>query len=198
MPYRDRVVTVDDTGLTIGAHRTTGRARRVPFHEIQDVRLIRLGALTGRNRLVGISPGRPRTYFHWDRHRRNQDLPGSKLDIGRWVRIGLTPARPSTTVLRADPEPTSTRTEWGTAHEPDARRAPQRQRPCEQRTAGSRQLHRRMAPRSTGPLPHPSDGRSTHVSTRALRQLGQFSGHHGPVGVGQVHPAALSGAGSNR
>jgi len=88
--YEDSVVVVDETGVTIKNGRRPGAATRIPFAEIRRARLMDLRVGTGRYRLVGISPGRPFHFFHWDRHRATKRLAVS-LDTGRWIKRAITP-----------------------------------------------------------------------------------------------------------
>jgi protein-L-isoaspartate O-methyltransferase len=108
--YRDQLMSIDNEAITIDRHTVTGRGRRIPFAAIQRARPIRLQFLTGRHQLVGVSPGRPRTYFHWDRNRGRKRC-GIELDLGRAVRIGLTPEDPDTVLKliapRLDPPRTT-------------------------------------------------------------------------------------------
>lgn len=111
--YRDRIMSIDNEAITVDRYTLTGRPRRIPFEAIHRARPIRLRFLTGRHQLIGISPGRPRTYFHWDRYRGHKRV-GIELDLGRAIRIGLTPEDPDTVLKLIAPrlEPPQTTTTW--------------------------------------------------------------------------------------
>jgi hypothetical protein len=96
--YEDDVVRVDEGGVTIKHSTVPGRTRTIGFDDIRDAQLIDLKAGTGRYRLVGISPGRPRTFFYWDRNRRSKGQ-AVVLDTGRWLKRAITPHDPDA-VLR--------------------------------------------------------------------------------------------------
>lgn len=93
--YVDNVVTLDDSGVTIENHLLPGRPRRIAYDDIVAVDAIELGFATGRHRLVGMGPFRPRHFFHWDR-KRSQKSRGVVLDLGRWLRVVITPDDPDT------------------------------------------------------------------------------------------------------
>ena len=61
-----------------------------------------MGFWTGRHRLVGISFGRPRNWFHWDRNR-NRKSTAISLDVGGWIRPTIVPDDPEAVeeILRA-------------------------------------------------------------------------------------------------
>lgn len=92
--YEDPTVVVDDDGITIRNHLLPGRSRRVLFADIVDVEVIELGFFSGRHQLVGIGPLRPRTFFHWDRSRAAKQQ-GIVLDVGRFLRLAVTPDDPT-------------------------------------------------------------------------------------------------------
>ena len=93
--YEDAVVAVDEAGLTIKSNGRPGKERFVAFADIRDANLIDLRLGTGRYRLVGISPGRLRTFFHWDPNRHHKSH-GISLDTGGWLRRAITPDEPQT------------------------------------------------------------------------------------------------------
>ena len=92
--YEDDVVALDERGITIKSYALAGNARQIPYESIRDARGIRLGFGTGRHRLVGYSPGRPRHFFHWDPHRFHKSV-GISLDLGGWRRVAITPNQPT-------------------------------------------------------------------------------------------------------
>ena len=91
--YDDDVVSVGDTGVTIKHYLWPGRPRLIGYDDIVGVEAISLKFGTGRYRLVGFSPGRPRHYFHWDRNRSAKSR-GLSVDVGRWRRLAITPDDP--------------------------------------------------------------------------------------------------------
>lgn len=91
--YEDAVVRLDDAGVTIKSFHRPGRARTIAYGDISSVEVIALALFTGRHRLVGISPGRPTTYFHWDPNRRHKRR-GLRLDIGGFLKRAITPDDP--------------------------------------------------------------------------------------------------------
>ncbi len=93
--YQDRVLSISNERLVIKHHSFSRGPRVIPLAAIRSVRTIRLRALSGRHQLVGISLGRPFTYFHWDRRRRYKN-DGIELDVGTPLRVGLTPEDPHT------------------------------------------------------------------------------------------------------
>ena len=88
--YEDDVVVVDDTGLTIKRYGVTGSSRRIEFDDINSVEAFEMGRLSGKWRLVGIGPGRPRNWFSWDRDRGHKRQALS-IDVGKWIKPALTP-----------------------------------------------------------------------------------------------------------
>ena len=91
--YEDSVIVVDAEALTIRSYRRPGRERRILLSEVRSVELITLGFWTGRVRLVGIGPGRPLHFFHWDPRRRSKRV-GLSLDLGRRMKTAITPDDP--------------------------------------------------------------------------------------------------------
>jgi hypothetical protein len=84
------VVSVDERGVTIKNGLRPGAESLIPFAKIRSARLMDLRVGTGRYRLVGISPGRPFHFFHWDRDRAAKRVAIS-LDTGRWIKRAITP-----------------------------------------------------------------------------------------------------------
>ena len=95
--YEDATVLVDERGITVKNNGRPGKSRMIEYGEIREAQLIDLRFGTGKYRLVGISPGRPRTFFHWDRDRTHKPV-GISLDTGRWLRRAITPEDPGTVI----------------------------------------------------------------------------------------------------
>lgn len=91
--YEDKTVLLDNVGVTIKSYLRPGGARHIPYGSIQDVEVFEMGFWTGRHQLVGISPGRPRSWFHWDRSR-NKRHKAISLDVGKWIRPTFAPDDP--------------------------------------------------------------------------------------------------------
>jgi hypothetical protein len=91
--YDDGAVSLDDSGITIKHYHLPGRTRNIPYDDIVRAEPIALRFGTGRYRLVGFSPGRPRHFFHWDGER-SAKTRGVSLDVGRWRRLAITPDDP--------------------------------------------------------------------------------------------------------
>ena len=91
--YEDDTIGLDERGLTIKSYMWPGRSKFIAYENIRSAQLIELRPGGGRWRLVGISPGRLRTFFHWDRNRAGKSS-GINLDVGRWLRRAITPERP--------------------------------------------------------------------------------------------------------
>lgn len=100
--YEDTSVVIDENGLVIKAYRWPGDSRQVAFNDIQDIEVFEMGPLTGRYRLVGISPGRLHNWFHWDRKRRDKTT-AIGLNVGGFIRPTIVPDEPTTVadLLRA-------------------------------------------------------------------------------------------------
>ena len=92
--YDDDAVTLDETGITVKNYYLPGRPRTIRFNDIVHAEIIDLGFGTGRHQLVGIGPLRPRLFFHWDR-KRSTKSHGISLDLGRRVRLAITPDEPT-------------------------------------------------------------------------------------------------------
>ncbi|MFK8023921.1 MAG: hypothetical protein AB8G26_08155 [Ilumatobacter sp.] len=91
--YDDVAVVVDDTGVTIKNYLVPGRAKLIAFDDIVDAELITIGFATGRHQLVGVGPGRPRLFFHWDRTRASKSH-AVRLDVGKKLHVAITPEDP--------------------------------------------------------------------------------------------------------
>lgn len=91
--YKDDVVTLDDTGITVKNYYLPGRSRQIRYEDIVRADLIPLGFGTGRHQLVGIGPLRPRLFFHWDR-KRSAKSQALSLDLGNALRLAITPDEP--------------------------------------------------------------------------------------------------------
>lgn len=86
--YRDDRISVDDEGIRI---RSLLKTRHIPLADVRSARLFELGM--SRFRLIGIGPTRPRTWFPADPNRRHRKQ-GIELDVGRLLRVGITPDDP--------------------------------------------------------------------------------------------------------
>lgn len=93
--YEDSVVSLDDAGVTIKSYRRPGDPRTVAYGDVRTAELMDLRFGTGRYRLVGISPGRLRHFFHWDNGRRKKRTAIS-LDTGSFLKRAITPDDPAT------------------------------------------------------------------------------------------------------
>ena len=93
MKYEDETVLFDDDGLTIKNYRRPGDARRIDYSSVRSFEVFEMGFWTGRHRVVGISFGRPRNWFHWDRSR-NTKSSAISLDVGGWIRPTVVPEDP--------------------------------------------------------------------------------------------------------
>jgi len=91
--YEDDAVVVDEAGLTVKNYGRPGSRRTIGFDTIRSAELIDLEFGTGKYRLVGISPGRPGTFFHWDRARASKPVAIS-LDVGKRLRRAVSPDNP--------------------------------------------------------------------------------------------------------
>jgi len=100
--YEDDAILLDDDSLTIKSYRRPGDAKQIEFGSIQSFEVFEMGFWTGRHRLVGISFGRPRNWFHWDRNR-NRKSTAISLDVGGWIRPTIVPDDPEAVeeILRA-------------------------------------------------------------------------------------------------
>ena len=93
--YEDDTIVVDDDGLTIRSYGRPGHVKRIEFSAIRGFETFPMGFWSGRHRLVGMPLGRPRNWFHWDRHRRGKQV-AIGLDVGGWIRPTIAPADPET------------------------------------------------------------------------------------------------------
>lgn len=93
--YDDDAITLDETGITVKNYYLPGRPRTIRYDNIIHAEIIDLGFFTGRHQLVGIGPLRPRLFFHWDRTRSTKSH-GISLDLGRRLRLAITPDEPDT------------------------------------------------------------------------------------------------------
>lgn len=91
--YEDGALLLDEDGVTIKSYRRPGGAKHIPYSSIRKFEVFEMGFWTGRHRLVGISLGRPRDWFHWDRDREARSTAIS-LDVGRWIRPTVVPEDP--------------------------------------------------------------------------------------------------------
>ena len=91
--YGDDTVTLDETGITVKKYYLPGRPRTIRYTDIVHAEMIQLGFATGRHQLVGIGPLQPRLFFHWDR-KRSTKSHGISLDLGRRLRLAITPDQP--------------------------------------------------------------------------------------------------------
>jgi len=96
--YEDEATTLDEEGLTITSYRWPGDAKRIAYSSIRAFEVFEMGLWSGRLRLVGISFGRPRTWFPWGRSKTNRSTAIS-LDVGKWVRPTIVPDDPDTVEL---------------------------------------------------------------------------------------------------
>jgi hypothetical protein len=90
----DPTIDCDDDGLTINDYRKPGDVKRIEYRSIQGYEIFEMGFWTGRHRVVGISFGRPRNCFPWDRDRKEKSTAIS-LDVGGWIRPTLVPDDPA-------------------------------------------------------------------------------------------------------
>jgi hypothetical protein len=93
--YEDEVILLDDDAVTIKTYRKPGDARRIEYGSIRNVESFEMGLWSGRYRLVGMSFGRPRNWFAWDK-RRNDKRIAIGLDVGKWIRPTFVPEDPDT------------------------------------------------------------------------------------------------------
>ncbi len=86
--YQDRRIVIDNERIQV---RSFPRTREIALADVLGADLIELGIL--RYQLVGIGVTRPRTWFTAD-PRRRRCRHGIELDVGRMLRIGITPDDP--------------------------------------------------------------------------------------------------------
>ena len=92
--YEDDTVEIDGNNVTIKRYFIRGRSKVIPLSSIRGVETFDMGPLTGRWRIIGLGPGRPRSWFAWDRKRRTKSVAIS-LDVGRWIRPAFSPSDPA-------------------------------------------------------------------------------------------------------
>ena len=92
--YEDEAILLDEDGMTIKNYRKPGDPKRIPYGTIRSFEVFEMGFWTGRHRLVGISLGRPRNWFHWNRNR-SKKRTAISLDIGKWLRPTIVPDDPT-------------------------------------------------------------------------------------------------------
>ena len=91
--YQDETVVLDDLGLTIKSLRWRGDERRITYGDIEHTEMFEMGLWSGRFRLVGISFGRPRSWFPRGRSRTNKSV-AIALDLGRLIHPVIVPDDP--------------------------------------------------------------------------------------------------------
>ena len=91
--YEDDTVLLDDDGLTIKSYRLPRDEKRIEYRSIRSFETFERGLFTGRHRLVGISPGRPRNWFHWNQGR-SAKRTAISLDVGGWIYTTIVPDDP--------------------------------------------------------------------------------------------------------
>lgn len=104
--YEDATIRIDDDIVIIKGRGPLRRDRRINRAHISRVETFEMGLWSGRARLVGISPLRPRNWFYWDRARRHKTTAVG-IDHGRFLRPTVTPDDPETVaqLLRSQAEP---------------------------------------------------------------------------------------------
>ena len=93
--YEDDGILLDENGLTIKNYRRPGDSKQIAFTLIRSIERFDMGIWSGRYRVIGISFGRPRNWFHWDARRRGKRTAIS-LDLGKWIRPAIVPRDPDT------------------------------------------------------------------------------------------------------
>jgi hypothetical protein len=88
--YQDNGMFLDEEGITVTNYLYPGHRRHIPYASISEYRLIELGRLTGKHRLVGLGFRRPRHFFHWDRNRSSK-THSVVLDTGRFIHPIISP-----------------------------------------------------------------------------------------------------------
>ena len=89
--YRDRTLSVDDTGITLRWYYFPAGTKRIPVARLRSVTRVEIGALTGRGRIWGTA--NPRYWANLDVNRPKKST-GYVLDTGRFVRPFVTPDEP--------------------------------------------------------------------------------------------------------
>jgi hypothetical protein len=95
--YDDHTITVDDNAVVIKHYTWLRRPRRIPRTDIRHIDAFETGLLSGRYRLVGISPLRPRNWFSWERGRSRSSVAVA-IDVGRFFHPTVTPDDPNAVV----------------------------------------------------------------------------------------------------
>jgi len=91
--YEDDAVLLDSDGVTFKSYRWPGDTKKVTYDSIRSIERFEMGLWTGRFRLVGISFGRPRSWFPWARGRNSKNIAFS-LDVGKWLGPTFVPDDP--------------------------------------------------------------------------------------------------------
>jgi hypothetical protein len=91
--YEDDVIALDEVAATIKNYRKPGDAKRIEYSSIRNVERFEMGFWSGRFRLVGMSFGRPRNWFAWDRNHNDKRIAIS-FDVGKWIRPTVVPEDP--------------------------------------------------------------------------------------------------------
>ena len=86
------------TTVVIKHYTWLRRPRRIPRTDIRHIDTFETGLLSGRYRLVGISPLRPRNWFSWERGRSDRSSVAVALDVGRFFHPTVTPDDPNAVV----------------------------------------------------------------------------------------------------
>lgn len=92
--YQDDTVTVTEDGLTLRSYRWRGDKRTIPADSIRDVERFDMGLWSGRYRLVGISFGRPRSWFAFGKSTTNRTTALS-IDDGSVIKPTFVPDDPT-------------------------------------------------------------------------------------------------------
>ena len=106
--YEDDSVLLDDEGVTIKNYRKRHDDKRISYRTIQDFELFEMGFWSGRHRLIGLSFGRPRNWFPWERNRRDKRIAVS-LDVGKLILPTVTPDDPDAVAAILSEQVTSPR-----------------------------------------------------------------------------------------
>ena len=93
--YEDDIVVLDDEHVLIKSYRWPGDKKSIPYRQIEDVEVFRMGFWTGRYQLVGLPLRRPHNWFSWNRNRRARNT-AIGLKLGSWVRPTIVPNDAST------------------------------------------------------------------------------------------------------
>ncbi len=101
--YEDATIRIDDDIVVIKGGGPLRRDRHINRADIHGVETFEMGLWSGRARLVGISPLRPRNWFYWDRARRHKTIAVG-IDLGRFLRPTVTPDVPETVAQLLHPQ----------------------------------------------------------------------------------------------